>query len=349
MTAKKWLDRGVYLSSMALSALINRGKDPKSLNFNNILCIKEDEIGDFIYTLPVYAMLRKQFPAARITVLCRPFGLDLLQHCPDVDQAISQYPDARQQFDLIIDLRGTVASTLLALRRWPLYRLDRGTVRYRNRQSGQHPQEAETNWQILKVLVDERHKLLEPRLYISDSERQQAADFLRERNIGRYALFHTGARRILKKWPLERVAVIMKHLHSEFGLDCILAGDQQDAADSVQLQKMLDFPLKVAAGKVKLLTFAALCEKADFFLGNDSGPLHIAATMGTPALGLYGPGDPIFHPRQANAGFLHHILECNPCDQVHCKYPENPCILRISTGEVQTEARRLMKAKGEIR
>ena len=70
-------------------------------------------------------------------------------------------------------------------------------------------------------------------------------------------------------------------------------------------------------------------------MGNDSGPLHIATAMGTASLGLYGPGDPIFHPRKENATFIHHILECNPCDQVHCKYKSFPCIQRITEGEVK--------------
>jgi ADP-heptose:LPS heptosyltransferase len=116
MTAKKWLDRGVYLTSMALTTFINRRKDIKSLSFSNILCIKEDEIGDFIYTLPVYEMLRKQFPAAQITVLCRPFGKQILKYCPHVNAVFSEYADLKGKYDLIIDLRGTIPSTFYALK-----------------------------------------------------------------------------------------------------------------------------------------------------------------------------------------------------------------------------------------
>jgi len=335
MTAKKWLDRGVYLCSMLLSKWINQDKDPKLLTFNSILCVKEDEIGDFVYTLPVYSMLRKQFPNSKITVLCRPFGVHLLSQNKEVDVVTADYSLLESHYDLLIDLRGTPASTKLALSKSPMYRLDRGTQRYQNRKAGNHPHEAETNWSIVKTVIEEKYKNLNPKIYLSEENKKQAMDFLNTANITRFAIFHTGARRILKKWPLERVITVMNWLHSEHQLDCVLAGDALDANDASEIQSQLDFTLHVAAGKLNLLGFAALCEKASLFLGNDSGPLHIAAAMGTPSLGLYGPGDPIFHPRASNAAFLHHILECNPCDQVHCKYKENPCIQRISVDEVK--------------
>ena len=127
----------------------------------------------------------------------------------------------------------------------------------------------------------------------------------------------------------------MKWLYTEHGLSCIVVGDEEDAKDAEALRQLTNIPIHQAAGKVNLLVFAALCEKADIYIGNDSGPLHIATVMGAPSIGLYGPGDPIFHPRLPNSRFLHHILECNPCDQVHCKYKEYPCIERITIDEVR--------------
>ncbi|MBK7886263.1 MAG: glycosyltransferase family 9 protein [Bacteroidetes bacterium] len=335
MTAKKWLDRGVYLTSMALTTFINRRKDIKSLSFSNILCIKEDEIGDFIYTLPVYEMLRKQFPAAQITVLCRPFGKQILKYCPHVNAVFSEYTDLKGKYDLIIDLRGTIPSTFYALKHPPVIRLDRGSLRYKNRKKGVHSHESEANLEIILPVLDAKNKILKPTLFISEKEREEARKFLEEKNISKYALFHTGARRILKKWPLERVAEIMKWLYTEHGLSCIVVGDEEDAKDAEALRQLTNIPIHQAAGKVNLLVFAALCEKADIYIGNDSGPLHIATVMGAPSIGLYGPGDPIFHPRLPNSRFLHHILECNPCDQVHCKYKEYPCIERITIDEVR--------------
>jgi ADP-heptose:LPS heptosyltransferase len=85
-----------------------------------------------------------------------------------------------------------------------------------------------------------------------------------------------------------------------------------------------------------LRDFAALCQKARVFVGNESGPMHIAAASQIPTIGLFGPGEPpIFAPHGKKATYIHHKLECNPCDQIHCIYPENPCINRISVAEVK--------------
>jgi ADP-heptose:LPS heptosyltransferase len=346
MRAKKWLDRGVYLASVVLSGLINFNKDPKKLSFKKIICIKEDEIGDFIYTLPVYETLRRLYPDAEITVLCRPFGQQILKNSQSINKVISSYHETEKRYDLVVDLRGTIPSTWLGLRCFPAYRLDRGSIRFRNKKSGTHPHESEANRQIIAPLLEDDKPLPLPRIDIGAEDREAAIGFLKDNGVhGPFALFHTGARRVLKKWPLDRVAEIMRFVSKQYGYSCVLVGDKADAADAQLLQQLTNVPVNVAAGKVPLMVFAALCESAALYLGNDSGPLHIACAMGTPSIGLYGPGDPIFHPRCANARYIHHILECNPCDQVHCKYRENPCIQRISISEVQGVIDALMTQK----
>lgn len=342
MAWRQWSDRGIFLSSILLSRLINRGKDPKSLFFKRIIIFKEDEIGDLVNATPAFAMIRKQFPDAEITVVCHGFGVHMLQYCPDIDHVTDNYLTLSGKYDLIIDLRGSASSTHFAFKNRPQYRLDRGSVRYKNRKLPLHPREIETNWQVIEPVMDSQNKLHDPRLYLSDKERQEAAAFLDTRNIKKFALFHTGARRMLKKWPLERVAEIMLWLNTNHQTEIIVVGDKNDADDIAVLQPLLPFPIHQAAGEVSLLTFAAMCEKATIFIGNDSGPFHIAAAMGTPSLALFGPGDPVFYPHQPNAKFIHHVLECNPCDMVHCKYKENPCIQRILVSEVKVKVQELL-------
>lgn len=343
MAWRQWSDRGLFLSSIFLSWLINRNKDCKSLLFKRILIFKEDEIGDLVIATPAFRLLRKQFPDAEITVVTRPFGVHLLQYNSDINRVTADYKTLDGRYDLVVDLRGTPASTFFALRHRPLLRLDRGTIRYRNRKLGHQPREIETNRQVIAPVVDARFPVPDPQVHISGKEREEARRFLESHQVGAFALFHTGARRMLKKWPLERVALVMRWLYERYGLQPVLVGDAADAADVTALQPMVPFPIHTAAGRLSLLAFAALCEKAELFIGNDSGPFHIAAAMGTRSLALFGPGDPVFHPHQNNAAFLHHILECNPCDMVHCKYREFPCIQRITTDEVKEKITALLK------
>ena len=109
------------------------------------------------------------------------------------------------------------------------------------------------------------------------------------------------------------------------------------------------FPEKtqVYCSNFGLQGFASLCKYATIFLGNESGPLQIAATYKTlPLIALYGPGVPnVFYPIGSNKRVLHHVLDCNPCDQVNCVQPNNPCIEIIQTLDVQNEIDLLLKEK----
>lgn len=342
MAWRQWSDKGLFLLSMTLSRLINGKKDLKTLTFNNILIFKEDEIGDLVNVTPALMTLRAQFPKADITLVTQRFGVQLLKYCPDINRVTDDYSTLTRKYDLILDLRGTKKSTLFALKNRPIARLDRGTVRFQNRKNGRHPREIETNLQIIAPIIDSQKRHFDPAITISDAERKEADEFLTTNGIQKFALFHTGARRMLKKWPLERVAEIMKFLFDRYQLEPVIVGDQTDSQDLSNLQPLVPFKIHQAAGKLSLLTFAAMCESATLFIGNDSGPFHIAAAMGTKSIALFGPGDPVFHPHQTNAQFIHHILECNPCDMVHCKYKENPCIRRITIGEVEDKIKSLL-------
>ncbi|MFN5356189.1 MAG: glycosyltransferase family 9 protein [Bacteroidota bacterium] len=342
MRAKQWLDRAVYLASAGLSGAIRTFRSANPVEIRSIVCFKEDEIGDFMYSIPVYEMLSRSLPEAHITVLCKGFGVQLLKGNPYVHRTITSYSELEPHYDLVVDLRGTPASTWFALTHVPRLRLDRGSVRIRQRRSGRHPHESDTAWEIVRPLVSEDKKVTQPQLYLDVADHAEAENFIRQEQLDSFLLIHTGARRKLKKWPLERAAKLLSLLHQRYGLEPVLVGDQYDATDAEELIRAGCPTLRVAAGKLSLRGFAALCSRSQLFIGNDSGPLHIASAVGTRSIGLFGPGDPIFHPVGAHTRYVHHVLECNPCDQVHCKYAGNPCIERITIGEVETAAKNLL-------
>jgi heptosyltransferase I len=80
---------------------------------------------------------------------------------------------------------------------------------------------------------------------------------------------------------------------------------------------------------------ALLIANATVFIGTDSGPLHLAAALGTPFLGLYGPAPPdMTGPRVGIGKGLFPDVECSPCDQRTCVVPNAPCMRRHTTSSV---------------
>jgi len=152
-----------------------------------------------------------------------------------------------------------------------------------------------------------------------------------------YAILHTGARRELRRWSLDRFVALSKWLLKEKNLMSIWVGTSDE-------ERQLDEAFALgAAGKKwvapegsSLLSFYAFIASSKLYVGNESGPLQLADIAEIPLVAIYGPGVPnVFYPRSARSRVLHEVLDCNPCDQIHCVRPSDRCIDRIGLASVQ--------------
>lgn len=325
----------IFLASLLASKLINGFRSPASLQPKRILLIKLDEIGDMVNTVHVFVLLKEQYPEASITVWCKAFCKTLIENDPHLERVVSNRSELNGRYDLIIDLRGTLGTVGYAIKQWPSYRLDRGTIRLRNKLAGGHPHEVQTNIQIIAPVLKQVPDKVQLQLYPSEKAKEQAKQFIRDKGLQDFALIHVGARKALRRWPAERFAALASYLHKEKSLGVVFVGDTSDAPIIEAVQAQVDFATYSTVGVLDLMGYAALLASAGLFVGNESGPLHIAAAMRTPAIGLFGPGEPItFYPYGEKSRYVHHVLACNPCDQVHCVCPNDPCIQHISLAEV---------------
>lgn len=338
-------DKIVNISSILLSKLINRGKDPQSIDFTNILCIRQDEIGDMCYSLHIFKLLRERYPLAKITVLCKPAASGIIKNDPNINLIVTDVKQLRGIFDLTIDLRGRWVGVLYSIFHPSKIRLERGSVRLKNKLSKGQPHEAVTNFEIIQPLLKNPEMKMPLSEITSSKEEIEAADqFIVDHQLKRFAIMHTQVKRELRQWPGERFAAIAELLKSQYGLDIIFCGDKTEIEGILSIQKQITFRTYSVAGILNLGAFAALSRKASFFIGNDSSPLHIATLSGVPSLGLFGPGQSdTFFPITENSGYLHHLLECNPCHQIKCVHPDNPCIKRITIEEVKEKISTLLE------
>jgi ADP-heptose:LPS heptosyltransferase len=92
-----------------------------------------------------------------------------------------------------------------------------------------------------------------------------------------------------------------------------------------------------------VLDLAALLRRSALFVGADSGPLHLAAALGTPVVGLYGPKHPLtYGPYWENGRFFRKGVPCSPCGFRKCARPE--CMTLITASEVMGVAAPLLRA-----
>lgn len=152
-----------------------------------------------------------------------------------------------------------------------------------------------------------------------------------------YAILHTGARRELRRWPLERFVALSKWLLSEKNLIPIWVGTADEESQLDEAFAMGAAGKKwVAPEGSSLLSFYAFIASSKLYAGNESGPLQLADISEVPLVAIYGPGVPdVFYPQSPRSRVLHEVLDCNPCDQIHCVRPSDRCIDRISLASVQ--------------
>jgi ADP-heptose:LPS heptosyltransferase len=297
-----------------------------------ILVVKWDEIGDMATAVHCFEALKMTYPSAKLTVLCKPFVRSLIMHDPFIDHILTDIREFNRSYDLVVELRGTWSTLYRAMIHKAGFRVSRAEVRLRNK--GKQKHEIQTNLEVIEPITGKLTDL-KPVLYFSEDERRQVQEFLEKRHVGRFAILHAGARRKLRQWDLDKFAVAATYLHDAYGLDILFAGSAEDLPDIRKIQSQLAFTSHDITDGFSLSAFSACCSQASFYLGNESGPMHIASAFALPLIGLFGPGVPhVFYPIGEKVRVLHHILPCNPCDQIHCVHPENPCISRIAANDV---------------
>ena len=262
-----------------------------------ILFVTATRIGDAVLSTGLLAHLIERYPGARVTVTASPVSAPLFQGVPGLERliALSKRRHARHWFDLwrqaapihwdlIVDLKGSALSWLLRTR----HRRVLG--------KGEAPGHKILQLSQLFDLATPPATKLWPTL-----DHQMAAERLIPAGSPVLAI-GPAANWGGKQWRAERFAEVATRLTAE---GAILAGARvavlaaaheraqaEPVLAAIPADRRLDL---VVAGD--LLTVAALLARTGLFIGNDSGLMHMAAAMGVPTLGLFGPSpDAIYAP-----------------------------------------------------
>lgn len=249
-----------------------------------ILFITSNRIGDAVLSTAALEHALARYPGAGVVVACGPLPAQLFRATPGlerierIDKREGRWSDLwrrlrRERFDLAIDLRGSLVTLGVRAKQRIIHRKTRVV----------------------------RHKLVElaellrldappaPKLHI-DAEAHASAQSVLGDAKGVLAL-GPGANFIGKRWPPPLFAQLARRLGIA---PVLLLGAPDDAPFCAEIASELaasGIPAIDAAGKLDLLAAAAALTRARLFVGNDSGLMHIAAAVGAPTVGLFGPSD----------------------------------------------------------
>ncbi len=331
-----------------------------SVPVTRIVTFHMNGLGDLLFTLPALHALREGFPGAKITSVVRPGLAPLLRDSPFVDEILLRPRGGlSRQTSLMRRLRSLHADVCVAFSQsrntsmlcWTsgaATRLGYESAHLENlltdRVAGDVPPTIETHLNLVAAMGCPIHKRDYTNLLSLSPTVQKTASDLLEKNGVRGAFLmvacEASARRVIKEWPVEYWKTALDALSPH--LPIVLVGTEPTLGVTSQLQNaVVDL-----GGQTDLPTLAALCGQARLFVGIDSGVLHLAAAMGTPVVGLFGPTDwRKTGPRGVPHRIVRHPVECSPCLLSQCKWSgedERKCLTRLEPPQVVEAVRELI-------
>jgi len=330
----------------------------------NILIIKPSSLGDVVQALPVLKFLRQKYPHAEIDWLVNDDLAEILLDNPYLhtihrwDRANWRQPrrmftalrnaaavvqKLRQTgYDTVIDLQGLFRSALLAFLSG-----GRRVIGFANAREMAHVfYQKKVEVPTAEMHAVERYVLAvagdltsekEFPIEFSANDIRNAELLLDTMQYDRdtpLAILVPAARWQTKRWPPENFAAFAEEVVKKQGAQVGFIGSPGDAVLIRRIASLSRCQTMDFSGKTTLKGLALLLQEADVVVGNDSGPVHVAAAVGTPVVALYGPTSPL---RTGPYGEKHTVLtsglRCSPCFSRQCSISE-ACMKRISVTSV---------------
>ena len=285
-----------------------------------ILVFSFSFIGDAVLSTAVIQPLRAHFPDAHITFLVGPRAFDLLTAEPNIDMTLVYdnrgehagwkgrlrlIKTLRHKFDIVVNLRDSLTARCIGAEYWGMMRGD----------SNRH---AVTRY--LEVLQNRGIDTTDahPHLQLTEAEHAAAHCFLTEAGRTSEQLLigiHPGGNWEYKLWDAKNYAQFANALCKEQKALILLFAGPNERELQTQVAKLMDVP-PILIKTENLRHLAALISACDVYIGNDTGPMHIAAAVDTPVVALFGSTN---HIRSGPYGDKHTVVQsginlgCNPC------------------------------------
>lgn len=337
---------------------------------NSILVRSTNWIGDAVMTTPALRAIRESFPDARVTILANGLVAPLFAVHDAVDDVIvydrkgahagfgGKIRLARElssrKFDLAILLQNAIDAALIAwLARIPRrmgYRTDgRGLLLTHGVSVSEDIRRLHHVEYYLNMLgrfgVTTGDKSLN--LCTASGEDLALAELLAGHGVGKGDFLlgiNPGASYgAAKRWYPERFAAVADCLAQRWGARVVVTGGPGEADIAADIAAAMTSPCLVMAGKTSVRELMALIKRCDFFVTNDSGPMHIAAAFGVPLVAVFGPTDhTTTSPWCDTAAIIRRDTDCAPCLLRECP-TEHRCMTAVTVEDVVETAEELRK------
>lgn len=343
----------------------------KERKFENVLVVRTDRIGDVVLALPMVTVLRESIPGIRISMLLRSFTGALVEGFAGLDTIIT-YDDSGEQkgvfailaelrarrFDLVVVSHPTFRiAVLMALAgipvrvgsgyRWYSFLFNKKVFEHR-KTAEKH--ESEYNISLLQAIGIHAPRVPRVELALNESSNEAAVTEMKRLGIRpaeKFAVLHPGSGGSARDWSAENFGDLARGLASD-GFKVVVTGTRAEQELVGQVLSRSGGTALGSVGQMSLKVLAAFVGRAQLFVSNSTGPLHIAAAVGTPVIAFYPPIRECSPRRwgplaEAKVVFTADNVTCPRCHGGPCQ--GNDCMDQIKVGDVLAAARRLLAPK----
>lgn len=319
---------------------------PIELNTGDrILISRTDRLGDLILAIPFVETLKLRYPECQVDVCASLYASPILENNPRIDKIVRVQNDQlfssrAYKKNLRHNIKQSGYKIVVAL--YPERQVCRlfnqagiphrvGTAgrfhsvffnhRLLHSRKGNRKHEFEYNLDFLKFFKD-GETIRNAQVYPTDREIRNANRILGEAGVSaQFALLHPGSGGSAERWPLERFIQLYAELKGA-GLSVVISGSEEEGKRISDVARRQGVVVRSIAGDTDLRTLAAVLSQASTVVANSTGPLHLAAAVGTRVIGLY-PGKKVMSPKRWGPLGNGHVMILP--DDLRCPCPKNNC------------------------
>ena len=358
------------------TAQLLKGNPSLPAEIGPILVIQLGDIGDVVLTLPSLEVLGRAFPKRPLVMCVREHARELMEDCPWVHHVLSvnkrnrALPDElAHQLQFLRDLRKLRCTLAIELRtgtrgaviarlsgaKTRVARYAKDGILWRNRLFTHLVRPTRENSQYaaqhnLNIMAPFGFSEADPRPMISVPRRrhEKARDIFRKAQIPNHiplVAVHPFSLWKYKEWNTSEMARLLDHIQAEYHCAVVVTGapnERERAKDLIETCARQPYNL---AGKTTIGELPAVLAACRLFMGVDTAALHMAAAVGVPTVGIFGPSSwTIWAPRGRDHLVVKKDLPCQPCRGKGCNDTEKSlCLNELSAKETFQLMEKMLK------
>jgi lipopolysaccharide heptosyltransferase II len=328
----------------------------------HILCVRLDALGDLLMTTPALRALKDSHSGRRITLLTSPAGAEAASLVPSVDDVIiynapwmkatAPCVDSRADRAMVQRLQhagfdAAVIFTVYSQNPLPAAMLCYfAEIPLRLAHCRENPYQLLTHWvpdpepdrlvrhevrRQLDLVSTVGCRIADERmtLRIPSDPRERIWERLRSHSVDLrfpWVVIHPGASAPSRRYPPEQFAKAARRLVMDVGMQVVFTGSKGERDLIETIRSAMDTPSSSVAGELDLGELAALIALAPLLIANNTGPVHIAAAVGTPVVDLYALTNPQHTPWRVPHRVLNHDVPCKYCYKSVCPEGHHHCL-----------------------